>query len=137
MGKKGKGKKVEFLTDSAALAPFEVEMNDIIATPLGVTCTVIGVKDGALWLKWPGGIESPASPAPAKARNKSELETYGYSRRPQSAHIQRSIDERLRAQYQQRRYGAPGPRTAALKVRCVPPLFYTGVTLTVDACLLA
>ena len=116
MGKKGKGKKVEFLTDDASLAPFEVGVNDIIATPLGVTATVIGVRDGALWLKWPGGIESPASPAPAKARNKSELETYGYSRRPQSAHIQRSIDERLRAQYQQRRYGAPGPRTAALKV---------------------
>ena len=95
MGKKGKGKKVEFLTDDEALSPFGVAMNDIVATPLGVYTTVIGVKEGALWLKWPGGIESPASPAPAKARNKAELETYGYSRRPQSAHIQRSIDERL------------------------------------------
>ena len=92
---KGKGKKVEFLTDTAALAPFQVAANDIIATPLGVYTTVIGVRDGALWLKWPGGIESPASPAPAKARTKAELEDYGYTRRPQSAHIQRSIDERL------------------------------------------
>ena len=96
MPKKGKGKKVEFLTDATALAPFDVQMRDMIATPLGVQCTVIGVRDGALWLEWPGGIQSPASPAPAKAKSKSELETYGYVRRPQSAHIQRSIDERMR-----------------------------------------
>ena len=85
MPKKGKGKKVEFLTDDAALAPFEVSMRDMIATPLGVQCTVIGVKEGALWLEWPGGIQSPASPAPAKAKTKAELETYGYSRRPTSS----------------------------------------------------
>ena len=95
MGKKGKG-KVEFLTDKASLEPFDCEANDMINTPLGVTCTVIGVRDGALWLKWPGGIESPASPDPKKAKNKEELGVYGYHRRPQSAHIQRSIDERLR-----------------------------------------
>ena len=95
MGKKGKGKKVEFLVDEAALKPFEVAINDIIDTPLGVSATVIGVKEGALWLRWPGGIESPASPAPQKTKNKEDLATYGYNRRPQSAHIQRSIDERL------------------------------------------
>ena len=96
MGKKGKGKKVEFLVDEEALKPFDVAVNDIIDTPLGVSATVIGVRDGALWPNWPGGIQSPASPAPTKARNKAEIETYGYYRRPVSAHIQRSIDERLR-----------------------------------------
>ena len=38
---------------------------------------------------------SPASPAPEKVKTKAELQAYGYSRRPQSAHIQRAIDERL------------------------------------------
>ena len=87
--------------------------------------------------------------------DKVGLEAYGYHRRPQSAHIQRSIDERLRvraawawalspgrasqptrdmgsrfffrrrvsdwqAQYQQRRYNLPGPRTAALKLPLGP-----------------
>ena len=93
-GKKGKGKKVEFLTDADAMAPFECEANDMMATPLGVYTTVIGVRDGMLWVRWPGGIESPASPGQAK--NKAALETYGYNRRPQSAHIQRSIDDRTR-----------------------------------------
>jgi len=120
MGKKGKGKKVEFLVDEAALKPFEVAINDIIDTPLGVSATVIGVKEGALWLRWPGGIESPASPAPQKTKNKEDLATYGYNRRPQSAHIQRSIDERLLAAYQQRRYGGPGPKTAAIKLPLGP-----------------
>mmetsp|Transcript_59536 Transcript_59536/g.118295 ORF Transcript_59536/g.118295 Transcript_59536/m.118295 type:complete len:115 (-) Transcript_59536:358-702(-) len=96
MGKKGKGKKVEFLTTPEALAPFDMAVRDIVSTPLGVQATVVGVREGALWLQWPGGIVSPASPAPARAKTKVELETYGYSRRPQSAHIQRSIDERLR-----------------------------------------
>ena len=95
MGKKGKGKKVDFLVDEEALKPFDLAMGDIVATPLGVTATVIGVKEGALWLNWPGGIQSPASPAPQNTKNKADLATYGYNRRPQSAHIQRSIDERL------------------------------------------
>jgi len=120
MGKKGKGKKVDFLVDADSLAPFEVQVRDMINTPLGVQATVIGVRDGALWLEWPGGIQSPASPQPAKAKNKVELETYGYSRRPPSAHIQRSIDERLRASYEQRRYGKPGPKTAAIKLPLGP-----------------
>ena len=118
--KKGKGKKVEFLVDAEALAPFDCAVNDIIEPPLGVTCTVVGVRDGALWLQWPGGIVSPASPAPAKATNKAELQTYGYNRRPQSAHIQRSIDDRERAHYEQRRYGKPGPKTAAIKLPLGP-----------------
>ena len=103
MGKKGKGKKVEYLTDKDALAPFDVDVDDMISTPLGVFATVIGVREGALWLKWPGGIESPASPAPAKAKNKQELETFGYNRRPQSAHIQRSIDTRTRVSSHRKR----------------------------------
>ena len=95
MGKKGKGKKVDFLTTPEALAPFDMQVRDIVDTPLGVQATVVGVKDGALWVQWKGGIVTPASPAPTRAKTKSELETYGYARRPQSAHIQRSIDERL------------------------------------------
>jgi hypothetical protein len=95
MGKKGKGKKVEFLTDPAALEPFDCRVNDMINTPLGVYATVIGVRDNTLWLKWPGGIESPASPAPTKVKNKSDLAEYGYNRRPQSSHIQRDINDRL------------------------------------------
>ena len=119
MGKKGKGKAPAFLTDAEALKPFDCDVRDIIKTPLGVTATVVGVKDGSLWLEWPGGIVSPASPAPAKAKSKEDLATFGYSRRPPSAHIQRSIDERLRAQYQARRYGAPPPRTAAIRLPLV------------------
>ena len=110
MGKKGKGKKVEYLTDKDALAPFDVDVDDMIATPLGVFATVIGVREGSLWLKWPGGIESPASPAPAKAKNKQELETFGYNRRPQSAHIQRSIDTRLRVTSHLQRVAPRTPR---------------------------
>jgi hypothetical protein len=120
MGKKGTGKKVEFLVDEEALKPFDVAVNDIIDTPLGVSATVIGVRDGALWLNWPGGIQSPASPAPQKTKNKDDLATYGYNRRPQSAHIQRAIDQRLALQYQQRRYGGPGPKTAAIKLPLGP-----------------
>ena len=122
MGKKGKGKAPAFLETPEALAPFSVQVRDIIATPLGVEATVVGVgsKDGALYLCWPGGIISPASPAPAKAKNKSELEAFGYARRPQSAHIQRDITERWRTQYEQRRYGKPGPKTAAIKLPLGP-----------------
>ena len=118
--KKGKGKKVEFLVDAAALAPFNVAVNDIVETPLGVCCTVVGVRDGALWLKWPGGIVSPATPAPQKVQNKEALATYGYNRRPNSAHVQRSIDERTKALYEARRYGKPAPKTASMRLPLGP-----------------
>ena len=97
MPKKGKGgkDKATFLIDDEALSPFGVQFRDIINTPLGVQATVVGVKSGQLWLEWPGKIQSPASPAPEKVKTKAELQAYGYSRRPQSAHIQRAIDERL------------------------------------------
>ena len=111
-GKKGKGKGPAFLDTPEALAPFGVNVRDIISTPLGVEATVVGVKDHALWLRWPGGIVSPASPAPQKAKSKAELEAFGYKRQPQSSHIQREIDERSASQYQQRLYGGPGPKTA-------------------------
>ena len=75
MPKKGKGKGPAFLDTPEALAPFEVSVRDIIKTPLGVQATVVGVKEGALWLQWPGGIISPASPAPQKAKTKAELDT--------------------------------------------------------------
>ena len=120
MGKKGKGKGPAFLDTPEALAPFDVQVNDMISTPLGVQATVVGVKDGSLWLSWPGGIISPASPAPSKAKDKTQLEAFGYSRRPQSAHIQRSIDQRWKTLYDQRRYNKPGPRTAAIKLPLGP-----------------
>ena len=87
---------MEFLVTPEALAPFDVNVRDIIQTPLGVQATVVGVRDGALWLQWPGGIVSPATPQPEQAASKEKLLEFGYARRPESAHVQRSIDERLR-----------------------------------------
>lgn len=115
-GKKGKkGNKKEFLGDPASLAPYNVGLRDIIKTPLGVEVTVLGVNraDGLLWVKWPGNVESPL---PSKAKTKADMEAFGYVRRPQSAHIQRSIDERLNAYFNQRYNGGPGPKTAALRL---------------------
>lgn len=114
--KKGKGgKKKEFLTDAASLAPYGVNVRDIIKTPLGVEVTVLGVNklDGLLWVKWPGNVESPV---PSKAKTKTDMEAFGYVRRPQSAHIQRSIDDRLKSYFNQRYYGGPGPKTAAMRL---------------------
>ena len=108
--KKGKKGKVALLTDAVSLAPFDVAVRDIISTPLGVQCTVVGVMNGALYLQWPGGLVSPATAAPQKVHDKAGLEAYGYNKRPQSAHIQRSIDEREKALYEHRRYGAHTPR---------------------------
>ena len=119
-GKKGKKGKVEYLVTPEALAPFACQANDIIATPLGVECTVVGVREGSLWLKWPGGLLSPATPAPEKAHTVDALELYGYSRRPQSAMIQRSIDERENALYENRRYGKPLPKTAKIPLPLGP-----------------
>jgi len=119
--KKGKkGKKVDYLTTAAALAPFDVQPRDIVATPLGVQATVVGVHNGSLYLQWPGGLISPATAAPQKVHDKAGLEAYGYYRRPQSAHIQRSIDERERALYEHRRYGKPPPPTAQYKLPLGP-----------------
>ena len=42
-GKKGKGKKKEMCTAEADLKHFDVRVNDIIQTPLGVLATVIGM----------------------------------------------------------------------------------------------
>lgn len=106
-GKKGKGKKEAFEFTPEALAPFDCKVNDIIATPLGVQCTVHGVKGGALFLKWPGGLISPATTAPLKVKDKDGLAEYGYNKRPESAHIQRSLDERAKAEYEHRRCTDP------------------------------
>ena len=56
-GKKGK-KGPSLVTDAEALRPFDVNVRDIISTPLGVETTVVGVKDGALMVQWPGGLIS-------------------------------------------------------------------------------
>lgn len=124
MGKKGKGKKgkgkVEYLTTPDALKPFDMKANDIVTTPLGVECTVHGVRNGSLFLKWPGGLISAATAAPDKVKSKEELATYGYYQRPASAHIQRSIDDRETALYNHRRYGAPRPKTADVRLPLGP-----------------
>lgn len=114
-GGKKKGKKLEFLTDDASLAPYAVSVRDIIQTPLGVEATVLGVNksDNQLWLLWPGNISSPL---PSKAKSKEEMETFGYQRKPQWSHIQRSIDERMMGYFNQRYYGAAAPKSAAIKL---------------------
>ena len=119
-GKKGKGKGPAFLFTPEALAPFNVVVNDIVATPLGVQCTVHGVKDGSLYLKWPGGLISPATPAPTKVKDQDAMETYGYHRRPESAHVQRVLDERAKAEYEHRRYQKPAPKTAHMRLPLGP-----------------
>ena len=120
--KKGKGKKggAAFLTTPEALEPFGVQVRDLVSTPLGVQCTVVGVKEGALYLQWPGGIVSAATCAPQKVHDASALALYGYHRRPQSAHIQRSIEERETALYNHRRYGKAAPATAQYRLPLGP-----------------
>ena len=56
----------------------------------------------------------------AKVHNKDELENYGYSRRPESAHIQRAIDDREKAMYEHRRYGSKAPPTAHMRLPLGP-----------------
>lgn len=119
-GKKGKGKKKEMLTSEADLKHFEVRVNDIIQTPLGVLANVIGMdqESGVLWLRWPSDIESPMPP---KCQSKAEMEAFGYVRKPDSAHIQRSLDERTEKVYQHKFYGGLMPKTAAMKLPPFPP----------------
>ncbi|KAL1524149.1 hypothetical protein AB1Y20_019058 [Prymnesium parvum] len=110
-----KSSKKELLVDAASLRPYGVNYRDIITTPLGVEVTVLGVNrvDGLLWVRWPGNVDSPV---PSKAKTKHELEDYGYFKRPTSAHIQRSIDERTAAYFNQRYYGGSGPKTASIRL---------------------
>lgn len=114
-GKKGKGKKVEMATDPVSLKPFGVCVNDIIQTPLGVEATVVGLDVGAgvLHLKWPGDIQSPM---PSKCRSKADMEAFGYVRKGQWGHIQRSLDDRANMVFQHKFYGGLMPKTAALKL---------------------
>ena len=53
-------------------------------------------------------------------KNKEGLEAYCYYRRPQCAHIQRSLDERETALYNHRRYGKPPPPTAQYRLPLGP-----------------
>ena len=53
---------------------------------------------------------------PPKCQSKAEMEAFGYVRKSQSDHIQRSLDERARMVYQHKFYGGPMPKTAALKL---------------------
>ena len=119
-GKKGKGKKKEMCTAEADLKHFDVRVNDIIQTPLGVLATVIGMdkESGVLWLKWPSDIESPMPP---KCQSKAEMEAFGYVRKSNSVHIQRSLDARTEKVYQHKFYGGLMPKTAAMKLPPFPP----------------
>jgi len=114
-GKKGK-KGPTLVTDAESLRPFDCNVRDIIETPLGVTCEVVGVKDGALMIKWPGGLVGPATCAPTKVKTAADLTVFGYNKRPQSAHIERSIAERENALYNHRRYDKPLPPTARINL---------------------
>ena len=49
----------------------------------------------------------PATTAPLKVKDKDGLAEYGYNKRPESAHIQRSLDERAKAEYEHRRCTDP------------------------------
>ena len=153
-GKKGKGKKKEMCTAEADLKHFDVRVNDIIQTPLGVLATVIGMDkesgvrtarspptapricrepttttprcsltrigrhEQVLWLKWPSDIESPMPP---KCQSKAEMEAFGYVRKSNSVHIQRSLDARTEKVYQHKFYGGLMPKTAAMKLPAFPP----------------
>ena len=121
-GKKGKGSKVAFSKDADKLAPYGCSGDDIIVTPLGVEATVLGVneKDGLLGLQWPGKITSPL---PTKAKSKADMEKYGYYRKGGWAIIQRSIDSRALQEFNHKFYGAPPPKTAAMKLPTPKPLF--------------
>ena len=134
MGKKDKGP--EILVDKEALAPWGVELNDMIKTPLGTMVTVIGTKAGQLWVRWPGGLESASGvvvapsapqpnqlanlPAPSYAKDKAELLKLGYERKDQAQHIQRAIDQRWKDDYQKRVYGPPIPRISSRPATAVP-----------------
>jgi hypothetical protein len=74
---------------------------------------VVGVSKGDLWLEFPGKI---LSPLPTKAKTREDMVAYGYVRRPDSAHIERSIMTRQGAIFEQRFYRGPGPQTAAMRL---------------------
>ena len=65
------------------------------------------------WLQWPGAIKAPL---PSKAKTQVEMEKFGYQRKPQWSHIQRSIDDRQQMLFHQRYYGGPGPKTASMRL---------------------
>jgi hypothetical protein len=71
-----------------------------------------------LWLKWPSDIESPMPP---KCQSKAEMEAFGYVRKSNSVHIQRSLDARTEKVYQHKFYGGLMPKTAAMKLPPFPP----------------
>ena len=111
--KKGgkKGKKDAIDKDPVTLAPWGVKVSDIVRTPLGVDATVLGVSKGSLWLQWPGNVKAPL---PNDAKTRADMERFGYVKRGNSAHIQRSIEERENLLFEQRNYGGPGPKSAIM-----------------------
>ena len=69
-GKKGGGKtaKPAYLTENEHCEPFRLFANDIVMTPLGIRCTVLGVKyagsvedreNARVWVRYPNGREAP------------------------------------------------------------------------------
>ena len=96
-------------TDEATLAPWAVRCHDILRTPLGVDAVVLGVSKKQLWLRYPGDVKAPL---PADAKTRDDLVRFGYTRRGEAAHIQRTLDERENLLFEQRYFGGPGPKTA-------------------------
>ena len=58
---------------------------------------------------------------PPKCQSKADMEAFGYVRKPDSAHIQRRLDERTEKVYQHKFYGGLMPTTAAMKLPPFPP----------------
>ena len=104
-GKKGKGKKVEFLIDSESLRPYEVQPRDMVQTPLGVDATVLGVNkaDGLLWLQFPGGVQSPV-PTKATTKAKATGKATRQQRRVRCEHSVKTLAE------EEEVAALPGPR---------------------------
>lgn len=84
------------------------------------------------WRAWtaPGHttLTSPTYTPVAQAKTKEDMEAYGYVRRPDSAHIERSIMVRQSAIFEQRFYRGPGPKTAAMRLPW-PQVLTTGMPL--------
>ena len=67
--------------------------------------------------------DSAYSFAALLSKSKADMEKYGYYRKGGWAIIQRSIDSRALQEFNHKFYGAPPPKTAAMKLPTPKPLF--------------
>ncbi|CAG9461650.1 unnamed protein product [Pedinophyceae sp. YPF-701] len=95
-GKKGGKKKAAIITDEEFLAPFGFRVGDMIVTPLGAICEVVGVKcdvpgdinSGRLIVQYPNKQQIPLEP---RASN-GNLKSLGYWHAPEAMRIQNQIE---------------------------------------------